>query len=238
MCFSYALATSTSIRFATEATYPPFESINSQGEIQGFDIDIAKALCNEMNAQCHFYHQAFNSLIPSLSLGKYDAVISALGVTEERVKKVAFTQSYYEPSGSFVGLIKNRYQLSQIAQQIIGVQSGSTYEHYLKDTYGSSIKMKSYASIQDAYLDLTASRVNAVLADTEIVQTWLKSDNHQSTYQIIEHPIINHQYFGAGYAVAVSKNNTDLLNEFNKALVTIKANGVYNKIVNQYFNHE
>ena len=64
------------IRFATEASYPPFEYIDQSGQIKGFDIDLARALCEQLKAQCTFTNQSFNSLIPSLKLGKFDAIIA------------------------------------------------------------------------------------------------------------------------------------------------------------------
>src|SRR5690606_17599012 len=90
------------IKFAMEATYPPFEYVDASGNIKGFDVDIANALCQQLKAQCEFSNQPFNSLIPSLQLGKFDAIISALGITTERAKQVSFTNPYYQPSGSFV----------------------------------------------------------------------------------------------------------------------------------------
>lgn len=223
------------IRFATEATYPPFEYIDQSGQIKGFDIDIANALCARIKAQCTFSNQAFNSLIPSLKLGKFDALISALGVTPEREKQVAFTHSYYEPSGSFVARISAHYLLTSLPGKTIGAQQGSTFEKYLHDKYGNKVTVKTYASIQDAFLDLDSGRVDAVLADTPIAQAWLKQSDNAKMYAIVEKPIVDHDYFGAGYGIAVNLNSKDLLDELNKALDQIKANGTYEKILRQYF---
>src|SRR5688572_3259680 len=123
------------IRFATEATYPPFEYIDSSGQIKGFDIDIATAICQQIKAQCSFSNQGFNSLIPSLKIGKFDALISALGITLEREKQVGFTQTYYQPSASFVATLQKNYKLNELTGKIIGVQQGSTFEKYLREQY-------------------------------------------------------------------------------------------------------
>jgi len=221
------------IRFATEATYPPFEYIDSTGKIKGFDIDIGYALCAQIKAQCEFSNQPFNSLIPSLKIGKFDAIISALGVTEERKKQVAFSNSYYEPSGSFVALNSKHYKISDMDGKIIGVQQGSTFEKYLQVKYGKKVSIKTYASIQDTFLDLISGRVDVVLSDTPIAQAWLKQNN--TKYSIVEKPIIDQEYFGTGYGIAVRQDEVDLLNALNTALTTIKANGTYNKITKQYF---
>ncbi|MBV9576481.1 MAG: transporter substrate-binding domain-containing protein [Gammaproteobacteria bacterium] len=224
------------LKFAMEATYAPFEYIDESGSVSGYDVDIAKAICHELQADCVFSNQTFSGLIPSLQTGKYDALISALGITTERQKQVAFTHSYYEPSGSFVAAIVKHYTLSALLGKTIGVQIGSTYEKYLQATYGNKITIKTYASIQDAFLDLSADRINVVLADTPIVQAWLKQTENAKQYALITKPIVNPNYFGAGYGIAVRKDNIALLQDLNNALAKIKANGVYANITKKYFN--
>lgn len=228
-------AETKTIRFATEATYPPFEYVNAAGDLQGFDIALAKALCAEMKAQCTFSNQSFASLIPSLKLGKFDALISALGVTEARKKQVAFTDSYYEPSAVFVGAITKHYTLGDLSGKTVGVQQGSTFEKYLQAKYGKQVIQKSYASIQDAFLDLVSGRVDVVIADTPIASDWLKQDDNQTKYAVIDKAIKDAEYFGAGYGIAVRQDDTALLNALNAALAAIKKNGSYDKITRQYF---
>lgn len=233
---SFAADAIKKINFATEATYPPFEFIDASGQIQGFDIDLAKALCQQMQAECTFSNQAFNSLIPSLQLGKFDAIVSALGVTEERAKQVSFTNAYYEPSGAFVAPLAKHATLAAIEGKTIGVQTGSTFEKYLQDNYKGKVTIKSYASIQETFLDLTAGRIDWVLADTPIALTWLKQDNHIQQYGLVGKPIVDAKYFGTGYGIAVNKDNAALLAALNQALATIKANGTYQKLMKKYFN--
>lgn len=233
--YHVAFAEVKTIRFATEATYPPFEYIDASGDIKGFDIDIAKALCNELHAACTFANQSFSSLIPSLNLGKFDAVVAAMGVTTEREKQVNFTNTYYQPSAAFVGPIDKHYSIKGLNGKKIGVQQGSTFEKYLHDEFHGDIDMKTYASVQDAFLDLTSGRIDVVIADLPIAQTWLQQNDTKKSFAVIDGPIVNAKYFGAGYGIAVSKSNIELLKELNKALDTIKANGTYNKITQKYF---
>ncbi len=96
--FTFGASAAEKINFGISATYPPFESIGANNEIVGFDIDLAKALCKQMQAECTFTNHAFDSLIPSLKFRKYDAVISGMDITPERSKQVSFTTPYYENS--------------------------------------------------------------------------------------------------------------------------------------------
>jgi arginine transport system substrate-binding protein len=236
---STSLAETKTITFATEATYPPYEYVDNSGKIQGFDIDIAKALCAEMKVQCTFINQPWDSLIPSLKLGKFDAIVSAMQITEARKKVVDFTDPYYTPTASFVA--KNTSDISitpeGIKGKIIGVQGGTTMEQYLQGTYGNSITIKSYASIQDAFLDLTSGRVNAVFGDTPIILDWLKKHG-ENQFKTVGQSVSDTHYFGIGDGIAIRKDNSDLLNALNKALSEIKANGTYDKIIQRYFSNK
>ena len=96
--FAAGASAADKINFGVSATYPPFESLDASNQIVGFDIDLAKALCKQMQADCTFTNHAFDSLIPSLKFKKYDAVISGMDITPERSKQVAFTDPYYANS--------------------------------------------------------------------------------------------------------------------------------------------
>lgn len=233
--YGVSFAAIQKIRFATEATYPPFEYIDASAQLKGFDIDIAKALCQEMKVECNFSNQSFSSLIPSLNLGKFDALIAALGVTPERQKQVAFTNSYYQPSASFVAAIERHYSISSLIGKTIGVQAGSTFEKYLNEKYAAKVTIKTYASVQDAFLDLVSGRIDAVLADTPIAHDWLEQNTNYKSYQMLGEPIKDQKYFGSGYGIAVRKTDKELLQALNKALATIKSNGIYDILVKKYF---
>lgn len=222
--------------FATEATYPPFEFVDVAGRVQGFDVEIASALCKQMQVDCKFVNQPWDSLIPSLKIGKFDALIGAIQITEARKQQVDFTEPYYVPTASFVGAKDAKLALTpeSLQNKTVGVQSGTTMEQYVQGVYGSTVKIKSYSSIQDALLDLTSGRVDLVFGDTPIVIDWIK--NHgQSDYVIVGEPVHDEKYFGIGDGIAVRKGDTELLDALNKALKEIKANGVYDAITKKYF---
>lgn len=224
------------IRFATEATYPPFEYIDASGKIKGFDIDIAQALCMRMKTQCTFTNQPWESLIPSLKLGKFDALIGALAITDVRKQQVDFTDAYFSNAGSFVAPTDKHLTLSPtgLRDKIIGVQGGTTMEQYLATEYGHEVKIKTYASQQDAFLDLTSGRLDAVLGDMPTVTDWLKKHDGNK-YEMIGEPIESPKFFGVGYGIAVKKGNKELLDALNQALKDIKTDGTYERIADAYF---
>ena len=226
-----------SLTFATDATYPPFESLAPSGEMQGFDVDIIKALCNKMQSKCSFVNQSFDSLIPSVQLGKFDAIFGAINITAARAKQVDFTNPYYVNTVSMVALKDKNLTLdpASLKGKTIGVQGGTTLSQYLQDTYGSKVKVNTYASEESAFLDLTSGRVDAVMGDTPLIATWLKKNNDK--YTLVGQAVTSEKYFGQGYGIAVKKGNADLLKQLNDALAAIKADGSYDKIVKQYFGN-
>ncbi len=227
------------INFATEATYPPFEYFSPAGKIQGFDVDVMNALCKQIDAKCTITHQPFDSLIPSLKLGKFDAIIASLGITPAREKQVSFTDPYYFNTASFVAAKSTNLTISKAGLQgkTIGVQGGTTFANYLSDVYGKVVTIKIYASNEDALLDLKNGRIDAFLGDTPLSVIWLKKPG-SSSFAIIGKHIVSKKYFGSGDGIAVKKGNTKLLQALNKAIAKIKANGTLAKIQHKYFKTE
>ncbi|ACJ18825.1 arginine ABC transporter substrate-binding protein [Coxiella burnetii] len=235
---SPVFATDT-IKFATEATYPPYVYMGPSGQVEGFGADIVKAVCKQMQAVCTISNQPWDSLIPSLKLGKFDALFGGMNITTARQKEVDFTDPYYTNSVSFIADKNKPLTLSKqgLKGKIIGVQGGTTFDSYLQDSFGNSITIQRYPSEEDALMDLTSGRVDGVVGDTPLIKQWLKQ-NGRREYVLIGKPVNDPNYFGKGVGIAVKKGNQALLLKLNKALAAIKANGVYAAIVQKYFGQE
>ncbi|MGL5949023.1 MAG: transporter substrate-binding domain-containing protein [Aeromonas sp.] len=221
------------IKIATEATYAPFEYLDEKNEFQGFDIDLARALCAEAQLECTFHNQAFDSLIPSLKFKRYDAAIAAMDVTPERAQQVDFSNIYYENSAVFVTKKAAFATPEELKEKTVGVQNGSSHQAYIADNWtAKGLLSMPYASYQSAFLDLTNGRTQSVFADTAVAAEWLKS---HTDYAMLGAPVTDAKYFGTGFGIAVAKGNSELLGQFNQALAAIKANGTYQKIYDKHF---
>lgn len=214
------------IRFATEPSYPPFEMTDEKGEIIGFDVDIANAICKAIRATCSFQSQPFDGLIQGLKQKRFDAVISGMGITEARKKQVLFSEPYFSSSAAFIA--KKGTDFARVKN--IGVQNGTTYQHYIikeKPDY----RVKSYASYQEAVLDIQNGRIDAVFGDVPVLVDMIaKTPELEFTGEKIDNPT----YFGNGLGIAVNLNNQALIDELNKGLSVIKANGEYRKIYDKW----
>ncbi|MFG1175327.1 arginine ABC transporter substrate-binding protein [Erwiniaceae bacterium CAU 1747] len=219
------------IRFATEASYPPFEFVDANNNIQGFDVDLANALCREMGAECTFSNQAFDSLIPSLKFRRFDAVMAGMDITPEREKQVLFTKAYYDNSALFVIQKGKVASIDALKGKRVGVQNGTTHQKYLSEKQ-TDVKLVPYDSYQNAILDLKNGRIDAVFGDTAVVNEWLKQNPNLAP---LGEKVTDKAYFGTGLGIAVRQGNTDLQGKFNAALDKVKADGTYKTIYSKWF---
>lgn len=228
---SLSVSAAQTIRFATEASYPPFEFVGADNEIQGFDVDLANALCHEMNASCTFTNQSFDSLIPSLKFRRFDAVMAGMDITPEREKQVMFTKAYYDNSALFIAQKGKVDSVEALKGKRVGVQNGTTHQKYLTDKM-SGVSIVPYDSYQNAILDLKNGRIDAVFGDTAVVNEWLKQN---ASLAPVGEKVTDKSYFGTGLGIAVRQGNSELQSQFNAALDKVKADGTYQTIYKKWF---
>ena len=221
------VANAQEITFAMEPSYPPFETTNEKGEIIGFDVDVANAICKEIQATCHFKSQAFDALIPGLKSKRFDASISAIDITDARAKQVAFSNAYYDSSASYVAL-KGKADLA--SAKTVGVQNGTTFQQYTA-AESKQYNAKAYASLQDAILDLKNGRIDIIFGDTAVLADMISKE---AEIQFVGDKVTDKKYFGNGLGIAVNKSSKELLESLNKGLEAVKANGEYPKIYDKW----
>ncbi len=214
------------LTFAMEPSYPPFEMTNEKGEIVGFDVDVANALCKEINATCSFKSHAFDGLIQALKQKRFDAAISAMDITEARAKQVLFSDPYFNSVAAFVA--KKGTDFATVKN--IGVQNGTTYQNYIAKEH-KEYEGKSYASLQDAILDIKNGRIDAIFGDLPVLVDMIQK---APELEFVGEKVDNKAYFGNGLGIATNLNNKELIEKLNKALVTIKENGEYQKIYDKW----
>lgn len=228
-----------SIRIGVEGAYPPFSQTEADGSVTGFDIDIANALCEEMKAKCTLVKQDWDGIIPALLARKFDAIIATMDITEERLKKVAFTDKYQHIPARFVALKGTGYEATDafMKGKNIGVQRATSMDLYISDNYPSA-KIKRYGSADEAYLDLKASRLDYVMADSAAITGGLLEKEGGDKFEFVGPKLNDPKWFGEGAGIAIRKQDKDLAMQFNAALKEIRANGVYKKIQDKYFSFD
>lgn len=227
------------LTIATEGAYPPFNFINAAGELSGFDVDIGRALCEQMKAECKFITIEWDGAIPSLQAGKFDAFIASMSITPDRKKQVDFSNKYYNtPPGlaapkdtDIKGTTKE-----DLAGKSIGVQISTTHANYAEKTFTDST-IKSYPTAEEYRLDLANGRLDAASDDSVTLSQWLDTPDGACCKMIGTWPAVP-EIHGPGAGVAFKKGNPELVAKFNDAIKEIRANGKYKEVNDKYFNFD
>lgn len=245
------------VRVATEGAYPPFNFIDSDGKLQGFDVDIANALCAAAKLDCELVVQDWDGMIPGLLAKKFDTIVASMSITEERKQKVNFTDKYYNTPAKFVqkkgagikivldsavetvaDTSKVKLNVEGLRGKTVAVQRATIHENFLRDNFGDAVEIKSYATQDEANADLAAGRVDLALADSVALdEGFLKTDAGKD-FEFTGPGFTDKKWFGDGAGIAVRKGEDELREALNKALKQILADGTYKKINAKYFEFD
>ncbi|WP_348640461.1 ABC transporter substrate-binding protein [Mesorhizobium sp. B1-1-4] len=225
------------IKIGTEGAYPPFNTITPDGKVEGFDIDIANALCAQMKVECEIVTQDWDGIIPALQAKKFDAIIASMSITEERKKQVAFTHKYYTTPLSLVALKDSDIASTEPAAltgKTVGAQAATTQANYAQDVYGKAgAEAKLYPTQEEAITDLQNGRLDAVLSDKFVLMDWMKKASDGCCKMVGD---VKGTETEAG--IAVRLEDTALRDKLNAAIDAIVADGTYKKIQDKYFDFD
>ncbi len=227
------------IRIGTEGAYPPFNNLEADGSLVGFDIDVAKALCDEMKVECEFIVQDWDGMIPALQAGKFDAIIASMSITEERMKVIDFTDKYYNTPPAVA--VPNDSKLKGVTPEDLagvklGAQSSTTHSNYAEAKFPDA-DLQLYPTADEYKLDLQSGRIDAAIDDVVVLSQWIDSDDGKCCRilgTLTPDPVIN----GPGAGIGIRKEDSDLKEMFNAAIKAIRENGTYQKINEKYFKFD
>lgn len=228
------------VRIGTEGAYPPFNYTDNQGNLKGFDIDIAKALCDAADLECEFVTQSWDGMIPALLAKKYDAIIASMSITEERKQKVDFTDKYYQTPARFVkhkdmDLEINKEELEGLT---VGVQRATVSANFINDNFDEVLDIKSYDTQEEANMDMVSGRVDLLFADAVVLQTGFLDEEEGQDYEFVGPGYTDKEWFGEGIGIAVRKGEDELRQTFNQAIQDIREDGTYQEINEKYFDFD
>ena len=224
------------IIMGTEGAYPPFNVLEADGTLTGFDVDIARALCEEMKAECTFVTQEWDGAIPALQAKKFDAFIASMSITPERKQKVDFTDKYYNtPPAIAVPKDSDITEANEaaLAGKVLGAQSSTTHSNYA-EAHMKQSELKLYPTAEEYKLDLANGRIDAAIDDVVVLSEWLKTEDGACCKLLGTLPV-DPEINGAGAGIAIRKGDDALREKLNAAIKAIRANGKYQEINAKYF---
>lgn len=229
------------LKIGVDGRYPPFSAIDKGGKLSGFDVEIARALCERIRAKCDLVvMENWAEVLPSVEAGRYDAVVASMSITEERLRRVAFTNKYYQVPAKFVAKKGSKIgpTMADLAGKRIGVQSGTTHADFVKGQLAGTARIREYPTLPAALDQLERGELDVVLADSLALKIGFLDAKEGKEYEFVGPAFSNPRYFGMGNGIALPKSRIDLKLKLNQAIAAIRADGTYQKIAGKYFDFD
>jgi polar amino acid transport system substrate-binding protein len=225
------------IRFLTETDYPPFNYAGADGAPAGFNVDLARLICEEIKVACTVQMRRFDTLVSSLNSNNGDAVIASIGATPDMRKLVDFSDPYYRTPARFVsrrGVEIDDVRPEALEGKRIGVVAGTAHEAFLKTLFTEAV-LHPYPNAEAARAALKKGEVDLLFGDGISLAFWLNGTDSAGCCDFRGGPYMESRYFGEGVGIAVKRGNDLLRQAFNWALFRIWEKGQFTDLWLRYF---
>jgi polar amino acid transport system substrate-binding protein len=226
----------TLIRFMTEVDYPPFNYAGSDGNPTGFNVDLARLICDELKIPCTMQMRRFDTLIDSLNDNRGDAAIASIAVTPETRARVDFSDPYYRPAARFVARRQTGIDASaeQLEGKKVAVVAGTAHDEYARALF-TEADVRPYPTIEAARDAMRKGEVDLLFGDAFSLAFWLNGTESANCCTFVGGPMLESRMFGEGIGIAVRRGNDTLRQAFNWALFRIWEKGKYAELWLRYF---
>jgi polar amino acid transport system substrate-binding protein len=227
------------LRFLTTIDFPPFNFLDSTGRLGGFHVDLARAICKELEIadRCQIQALPWDELEDALEAGQGEAVIAGIAVTAENRKRYAFSRSFLQFPARFVTPKADALAEpldAKLEGKRVGVMAGSAHERMLRD-YFPGAKAVTYTKQEWMLDDLKERKLAAVFGDGMRLAFWLAGTDAAGCCRYSGGPYISSEYLGLGLAIAVAPDNDGLARAFDYALQQVNADGTFAELYLRYF---
>jgi polar amino acid transport system substrate-binding protein len=227
----------TLIRFMTEVDYPPFNYAGPDGNPAGFNVDLARLICDELHVTCTVQMRRFDTLLDALNDGRGDAAIASISVTPEARKRADFSDPYYRPVARFV--VRRDTRMGEVTPERIegkkiAVVAGTAHEQYLRALF-TEAEVRPYKTAEAAREALRRREVDLLFGDGFALAFWLNGTDSAGCCEFAGGPFVESRYFGEGIGVAVKHGNDTLRMAINWALFRLWEKGSFTDLWLRYF---
>ena len=236
-----AFTASADVRFGImNEAYPPFFAKDASGKWQGWEIDLMDAVCAEMKEKCSIVELSWDGLIPALQTKKFDVIWSSMSNTEERQKVIDFTDKYYNTPSKLIGAKgeKPGAAAEDVKGKTIGIQVATIQSEYYKKYFAAVADEKTYQTLDEAFQDLAAGRIDYVFGDSIVLDAFVKSDAGKDCCADMGDVADDKEILGLGVSGGLRKEDTELKAKLNAAIAAVRASGKYDEITRKYFSFD
>ena len=239
LMFAMGSVQAADLRGGVEGAYPPFSWKESDGTLKGFDIEIAEAICAELKRKCVLVEQDWDGMIPALLARKFDTIIASMSITEERKKRVDFSDKYYNTPAKFVAKKGSGLEISKsgLAGKRVGLQRGTTHQCFMEKMY-PDVELVLYGTQDEVFQDLAIGRIDAQFSDSIAADDGFLKTDAGKDFEFVGGDQHDEACHGPGAGMAVRKADTELREDLNKAIKALRDNGTYQKINAKYFDFD
>ena len=252
-------ANADKIRIGTEGAYPPWNSKDASGKLIGFEVELAWTLCRYIGQQCEIVEQDWDGMIPALIMRKFDAIMAGMSITAERQKAISFSQGYADEVASLAvmkgsdlegidtseginltkktGAVKKDLKTltSALAGKTVCTQTATIHQNFLESGDVGKINVRTYKTQDEVNLDLTSGRCDVALAAAVAFTDYAEKSGKPV---VLVGPTFSGGAFGNGVGVGIRKDDTELLNAFNRAIDKARKNGDISRIATKWFGFD
>lgn len=239
-CAIQSAAAQQTLRFGVDPTFPPFESKASDGSLQGFDIDLGNAICAQAKVSCKWVQIGFDGSIPALQAKKFDAILSAMSMTEKRREQVAFSDMLYVTPSALITPADSALtdDIATLRGKNIGVAQGTIQETYAQTYWApKGVSVVSYPNQMEIYPDLVAGRLDGTLANAVSADQGFLNTAEGKKY-VNKVTLTDKAVLGNGVGIGLRKDDVTNLKLINAALAELHRNGTYDRLAQKYFKYK
>ena len=239
----FGTASAETLRVGMECTYAPFNFKNADGKLMGYDVDVAKGVAGLIGADLEFVCQKWDGMIPALLANKFDLVVASMSITDKRLEKMDFSNTYRISVGRLVGgkrPISNLFDSggkpipANFAGLKVGVERASTYSDWFKNELPDA-NVVLYDTNESLYLDLVNGRTDMIMTNPMKAHLRFLSKEDGAGFKFVSPQIDERKYFGIGVGIGLRKGNDELKGRLNTALKTLTDDGSLEKYALKYF---
>lgn len=221
-----ALAQDQTIRMGTEGAYPPYNFLNDQGEVDGFERELGDELCTRAELTCEWVTTDWDGIIPNLVSGNYDTIIAGMSITDERDEVIDFTQNYMPPAASaYVALAED----ADVTGGVIAAQASTIQAGHVAE---SGATLLEFATPEETVASVRNGEADAVFADKDFLVPVVEESGGELMF------VAEDVQLGGGIGMGLRESDTELRETFDAAIQSMKDDGTLNELILKWFGED